>query len=259
MRTMPLKTLLLISILGASNVKAAEFTFIPRNSIGPSTLQLEGEIKDGDAKNLTDWIRNNPAEYLVTNNIQLSSPGGSVSEAIKIAQIVESSGWTALVKQSEVCASACFYIFASAQVRISAGDVIVHRPYLDKTAASSAEHFQQIQGQSAAAIASRAYLTEKGVSSSIIDKMMSLPSTRGYVFTSGDYEDLGFLAPVAEEQAIRRCEIDNSTFLMKYRQNRECIEAIFIPLRNSIIQSLLGKKALEAAGVRAKKLYLNES
>ena len=157
-----------------------------------------------------------------------------------------------------VTVSHCFFIFSSAQVRISAGDVVVHRPYFDKVAQHPTEHFAQIDAQSGAAIAARDYLSAKGVSSRIVDLMMSLPSSRGYVLTSRDFNELGYLAPVAEEQAIRRCSIDNLDFLAKYSHNRECIESIFIPLRNSMIEKTLGAEALQAAGPRARALYLNQ-
>ena len=248
----------LLMLLFCSGAHAADFHFVPRNGVGPSTIRLDGPISDGDTEKLRTWILSNPAEYLVTNNIELSSSGGSVAEAMKLARLVELSGWTALVNPGETCASACFFIFSSAQVRISAGDVVVHRPYFDKVAQHPTEHFAQIDAQSGAAIAARDYLSAKGVSSRIVDLMMSLPSSRGYVLTSRDFNELGYLAPVAEEQAIRRCSIDNLDFLAKYSHNRECIESIFIPLRNSMIEKTLGAEALEAAGPRARALYLNQ-
>lgn len=249
---------LVLLLLLCSGASAAEFHFLPRQGVGPSTMRMDGPISDGDAEKLKKWILENPAEYLVTNNIELSSSGGSVLEAMKLARLVELSGWTALVSSGETCASACFFIFSSAQVRISAGDVVVHRPYFDKVAQHPTEHFAQIKAQGEVAIAARDYLSAKGVSSRIVDLMMSLPSNRGYALTSRDFSELGYLAPVAEEQAIRRCSIDNANFLAKYGRGKECLESIFIPLRNSMIEETLGVEALHAARPRARALYLNQ-
>lgn len=256
---MAARLLFLLLLLACFGARAAEFKFVQRDGVGPATIRLDGPITAGDAKKLSEWITTHPSEYLITNNIQLSSGGGSVQEAVAIAQLVESSGWTALVSTGDTCASACFFIFASAQVRISAGNVIVHRPYFDEVAKNPSDHFRQIGEQRTAALVARDYLTAKGISSGLIDKMMSLPSSRGYVLTSQDYNELGYLAPVAEEQAIRRCSIDNVNFLVRYPNNRECLEAIFIPLRNSMIETALGADALEAAGPRARALYLNQA
>lgn len=256
---MPGRLYPVLLLLFCSGAHAADFHFLPRNGVGPSTIRLDGPISDGDAEKLNKWILNNPAEYLVTNNIELSSSGGSVIEAMKLARIVELSGWTALVSSGETCASACFFIFSSAQVRISAGDVVVHRPYFDKVAQHPTEHFAQIEAQGEVATAARDYLSAKGVSSRIVDLMMSLPSNRGYALTSRDFNELGYLAPVAEEQAIRRCSIDNVDFLAKYSRSAGCLESIFIPLRNSMIEETLGVEALQAAGPRARALYLNQA
>jgi hypothetical protein len=245
-------------LLFCSGVHAAEFQFVPRNGVGPSTIRMVGRISDGDAEKLNKWILSNPAEYIVTNNIELSSSGGSIVEAIKLARLVEQSGWTALVSPGETCASACFFIFSSAQVRISAGDIVIHRPYFDKAPQHPTEHFAQIEAQGAVATAARDYLLAKGVSSRIVDLMMSLPSSRGYILTSRDFNELGYLGPVAEEQAIRRCSIDNVDFLAKYDQSKECLESIFIPLRNSRIEDSLGVEVLQAVGPRARALYLNQ-
>lgn len=257
---MAARFLLLFLLLSCFGATAAEFSFVQRDGVGPATIRLDGQILAGDATKLSEWIFSNPSEYLITNNIKLSSTGGLIHEAVEIARMVEASGWTAIVDSGETCASACFLIFASAQVRISAGDIIVHRPYFGEVAENPSEHFRQISEQSSVALAARDFLTAKGVSSGIIDKMMSLPSSRGYTFSSDDYDDLGYLAPVAEEQSIRRCSIDNKNFLVKYAQSRDvrgCLEAIFIPLRNSMIETVLGVEALEAAAPRAQALYLN--
>jgi hypothetical protein len=254
--------LLLLLLIPWSGAHAAEFTFIPRTAAGPgpAMIRMEGTIRDGDAKKLSNWITKHPAEYLITSLIQLSSDGGSVLEAIKVADLVEKSGWTALVDKGDTCASSCFLIFAAAQSRISIGQVIIHRPYFDKVAKDSREHLDQIEKQGAVAIALRNFLMAKGVSGRIIDTMMSLPSSQGHIFTSDDYRDLGYLAPVAEEQAIRRCGFDNTNFLAIYSKSPQapsCLEAIFIPLRNSLIESWLGTEKLKAVGPRARDLYLN--
>lgn len=187
------KVLPLLLLVSWSAAHAAEFTFIPRTAAGPgpAMIRMEGAITDGDAKKLSDWIITHPAEYLVTGLIQLSSNGGSVLEAIRVADLVEKSGWTALVDYGDICASSCFLIFAAAQSRISVGQVIIHRPYFNKVAEDSREYLDQIEKQGTAAVSLRNFLMAKGVSGKIIDTMMSLPSSQGHVFTPDDYRDLG--------------------------------------------------------------------
>lgn len=258
------KALLPLLLISWSTVHAAGFKFVPRTAEGPgpAMIRMQGVITDGDAEKLSNWITTHPAEYLITGLIQLSSDGGSVLEAIKIADLVEKSGWTALVDNGETCASSCFLIFATAQSRISVGQVIIHRPYFKNVAENSREYLDQVEKQGETAIALRNFLMAKGVSAKIIDTMMSLPSNQGHVFTPDDYRNLGYLAPVAEEQAIRRCGLDNANFLDIYPKSPQapsCLEAIFIPLRNSLIESRLGTEKLRAAGARARELYLNDS
>lgn len=246
----------------------AEFHFIP-DGPGAQAIVMHGKIEAGDAKKLERWISAHPCEYISTNNIFLISDGGSIQEAIEIAKIVEASGWRATTEGYESpfyaieqfphvlpshgrCASACFFIFASAQIRGAIpGTVIVHRPYFDAAADSPSDHMRQINEQSVAAMAARDFLLAKGVSSGLVDKVMSLPSSRGYTLTQEDLDDLGVLAPVLEEQTIRRCSVDNGNYWENYfsqpGKTAYCVEKVVYPLRLNLVKNKLGKKALSDA------------
>jgi hypothetical protein len=91
---------------------------------GPPMLTLAGEILPGDAKNLRSWLalmRKNDTVPLLF----LDSPGGNILEADKLATLIHAVGASVVVKSGDVCASACFLLFAASPIRYASSDALI--------------------------------------------------------------------------------------------------------------------------------------
>lgn len=193
---------------------AADFSW-ETNEYGNRQLAFRGPIEQGDAQRLLGFLafgngcqnecRLDIYNYLRAGSIALDSPGGSVSEAIKIANYVEQSGLSVFVPANAICASACFLIYVSAPIRVSAGEVIVHRPYFDMTKMTGGEQARYSRAYQEASSESRQFLLARSVPSDLIDKMMETPSASGYVLTPYDHDRIGVLSPAVEEYVLQRC------------------------------------------------------
>jgi hypothetical protein len=105
------------------------FTLLPDGT----TVALTGEIAQGDAARLTDWLigRDTPGR------VQLNSTGGSVSDALDIGRMLRDAGAATEVTQDAICLSACPYILAAGTDRTVHRDaaVGVHQHYFGENTA----------------------------------------------------------------------------------------------------------------------------
>jgi hypothetical protein len=185
----------------------------------PGSISLQGEIVVGDAERLVLALveRHKQHRKPFPVSLYLDSNGGSVREALRIAEIVRAVGLVVVVQseQKAVCLSSCFLIYVSAIERFAAGieesrlrtekaelgPIGIHRPYLDDiggghTAARRQEEVMLVM---------RDYLTRLAVPSGLIDKMMTSPSNDVYWLSSTEIQSLGRFPPGVEEQLIAKC------------------------------------------------------
>ena len=88
----------------------------------PNTLFLNGAIKANDSFDFRKAIRFHDIDTLV-----LSSPGGSVWDALSIAGIVFDRQINTVLPENSLCASACSYIFFAGKKRFAQGPLGVHQ------------------------------------------------------------------------------------------------------------------------------------
>lgn len=253
------KLLLLISL--------AAWTLLPRPSLGASffiqnqggttpLFVMEGAIEVGDGDKLLALIKSNPVDTMLQKGMSLNSPGGSVSEAIKIAQIIESAAIKVRVHSGDVCASACFIIFASAPYRWASNDaeILIHRPYFEPPLRGSREYEYIVRAQQEAITDMRNYLQARSVPSALIDRMMYYPSGDAYQLTVVDiYDGMGSMSTVIEEMTLRECGLTNSNIFRRgdatqkeANEDRACISRILFSIADSWISELLGAAEYEA-------------
>ena len=106
---------------------AADIRVIPPSySGGPMSFEFEGEIKAGDADRIMEIV----SEYSIPRirTFSISSPGGNVSEAIRIGSVFRDYEVGVIVAEPG-CFSSCVLILAGAVERVYPGPVGVHRPY----------------------------------------------------------------------------------------------------------------------------------
>ena len=98
-------------------------------------IVFEGEIVEGDLERLQSMVQR--YGYL---RIELNSPGGLLSEALKIGAFVRSAGLETHIPRDATCASACVTIFAggllrtahsNAKIGIHMGSAVFNERFVD--------------------------------------------------------------------------------------------------------------------------------
>lgn len=236
-------------------VAAADFSFRPQKN-GSVQVVLSGKIEPGDREKLIDLIRQEPKDFVGASYISLNSPGGSVLDALKIADVVEKSGLIAVVNSGDTCASSCFLVLASAQFRWQSpkAEVLIHRPYLLSQKTDLLGYNQNVKTQQAGVAAMRAFLEERSISASIIDKMMSYPSNAAYQLTPTDMrEGVRYLSPTLEELTIAKCGLSNLNIFSPDRNfggkpdsdDLSCIRHFLIRLKFEFTRVVIGEEKFE--------------
>lgn len=216
---------------------------------GGYNLSVQGEILSGDHERLLRLVHSQPARFLHTDTIILSSPGGSVSDALGIAEFVRKSSLITQVDPTGECSSACFLILAGSDFRVLGGTVRIHRPfmapesYLDRPAAEAqAEHEAGIHRV-------RQFLVSRLVPSHLIDKLISLPSTESYELSASDLVSMGALSPGFEETTIAKCGFSARTFSEPAANSTAiiCVKQIQASARYTYLLDVLGQERARAA------------
>ena len=248
--------LAIIAFFYITSTQAAELFF---SQIAPYTvqLQLKGTIVKGDYERLLSTIKNSPVSFAGTTSLTLSSHGGSVLEAMKIGELVEKASLVTMVNRDESCASSCFLIFVAGQMRLADGSIVIHRPYVSGETYDVDQLYEAGKKQRASTQLVRRYLEERYVPTEIIDRMMSLPSTKGYRLTVKDLLALGQINPSFEEASIAKCGASSDELLDRSRLTptiANCIKALRDANRFTLLVNLVGEKQ----GLAAIREYANQ-
>ncbi len=222
------KLVLLTILFGFTfEVVAMTFTIGDRLKNGQELTEpailAEGDIVVGDAERLFRFLLTN-RDRIEAEHLPLvpSSNGGSVSEALKMAQILDGGMYSVWlppdfsgkrILATTKCVSACFALVVGATSRKAIGGALgLHRPYLSKSshATLSVKDAQSIHEQSLAEL--RSWLQYKGVPNALIDRMMSTPSTEVHWMSKDEVDVLGKNQVWAEEMMIARCNFEPRLF-----------------------------------------------
>lgn len=171
---------------------------------------LKGEIIPGDYNRLLEFAVNNNVD-LAQHPIILASPGGDVSEALKIGELLKRLYVAAVVGPvTGQCVSACFIIFASSVDRIMNNEKMIgiHRPYVypDRLRSLSPSAAETLETD--ALLEAEKYLHDLRVPTSIMEEMFQQASTEVHWLTRREFFELGQRAPWYEEFLIARCGLD---------------------------------------------------
>lgn len=200
------KILFVVLLYFLSNfASAGEANFVIDKVQNRLYLSFDGPIQPGDTKKIISKIEREKYYFVHSKGFVINSPGGDVSEAILLAQLVERAAWRVDVMSNGICASACFLIYISAPARFSDGALIVHRPYFDMGKANGNTSFQYEQANLQAISAMKSYLSDRLVPNDLIDKMMTKGSSEGYVLTNSDMMRVGFFSPAMAEYLTQVC------------------------------------------------------
>jgi hypothetical protein len=201
---------------------AMDFRLTNKNPVGDGHIEganpfllLHGEIQPGDYERLLKYAAANNIN-LVGKPFILASPGGDVTEALKIGRLVKRLYAEVVVGPTfGPCASACFIIFASSVNRMAlAGLVGIHRPYLSR------ERFRSLSPSAAETLETRAltdaeiYLHELRVPNNLVDTMFEHASTEIHWLSDDELDhQLGQRPAWYEEFLIAKCGFDKKAAL----------------------------------------------
>ena len=103
---------------GAVQTTAAEFQ-LSGNRDGNISAMLSGRIDEEDGATLRSLISMAQTKALRISQLSLNSPGGSVIAGADLAITIRKSGIRTSVDDANVCASACFMVFAAGVDRVA--------------------------------------------------------------------------------------------------------------------------------------------
>jgi len=169
-------------------------------------LVLSGEITTGDTARLRHFIADNRIRMVYSPQVVLDSPGGSISEAMKMADLFNEMLFYVFVPPPGNCVSACFLLYVSAPFHAAwAGRVGIHRPYIATSVERDLSLSEAQRQQNAGLEKTKTWLQSHNVPQDLIDKMVSLPSTSAYWLNDEDLRRIGSRAPWFEEWVLAKC------------------------------------------------------
>lgn len=175
----------------------------------------EGEI-DRSFAQMVSLISDRHWPY-ARRTLFLHSPGGEVEAALQAGAVMSQEPWAVYVARTgEIsltnnistarCYSACVFVLAAARERLVQGEVGIHRIYPSGSDASSREELQR--ELEAIVDRTKAFLRQNGVSTSIVDDMMSVPSNDIRTLTQEDLDRYGLGPENAAQVDVERLDLD---------------------------------------------------
>lgn len=96
-------------------VHSLEFTRHQNDSIKLNAIAVTGEVRNGDAQRLKDYISTLSPKANIA--VYLNSPGGSLYEGMQLGRVFMSMRIKTVVEGNEMCASACALAFLGGRDR----------------------------------------------------------------------------------------------------------------------------------------------
>lgn len=152
---------------------------------GNTVVSILGEIAEGDADALKLIIKSSNDEGRLVSGVRLNSPGGSLLEGVKLAEIIRYGKIATVVANGAHCASACFLVFAAGSPRFASysASVGVH--------GASDEDGEETPEAGAATVSMARIAKNLGVPAPIIGKMVVTPPDQIIWLTPDDLRSMG--------------------------------------------------------------------
>ncbi|MGD0107390.1 MAG: ATP-dependent Clp protease proteolytic subunit [Rhodopila sp.] len=182
-----------LSIACPNSASAMVFKVIAPDGERPA-LSMSGEILPGDtARVLPLFIRLSEGD--IAPRLFLNSPGGNILEATQLANVIHEARMPVFVQAGDMCASACFLLFAASPSRHAAPDAMigVHSASFDGN-----ENGASLMLDTAMARKARAF----GVPPDVIGRMVTTAPSEMAWLTSDELREMDVRQIDATQQAI---------------------------------------------------------
>ena len=181
---------------------AASFDFINSaidNKLGAECklngLLLKGKITNNTLPQLKLGLKLLHARRNKTstggNILWLDSPGGLITEAMKIGDIIAEEDMEAIVLFKGHCYSSCVFIYAAAEVRSGIGDVGIHRPFTSEISTDSLSYSEYLKKYDVLTPVLKQYFGKYGVSPALVDSMNVTPSDEIKILSNEELDTYG--------------------------------------------------------------------
>jgi hypothetical protein len=155
-------------------------------------LMATGTIAPGSADAFASEV-NARGEYIKT--IVLSSPGGSVGDALEMGRLIRTKGFATEVEKDKICVSSCPLVFVGGVKRAAGANAIigVHQVFAPDPA-EAARHDTMSEAQRVSARCQR-YLADMGVDLKMWVHAMETPKDRLFIFSANELRELNIVTP----------------------------------------------------------------
>lgn len=207
-------TVLVLTTLALSSAHTMEMNFVHEPDYSKYHVVLSGEIKPGDYKKFESMYLKplrGPQDLFVafwmSSPLHLDSKGGSVDEALKMAELINKLSMTVVVTENATCASSCALLFMAGATRVvnGNGSVGLHRIYFNPSYYRSMPmpKARQLYEKNEEVFKER--MLKYGLPQYLFEKMMRTPSDSVYWLTPTDIQNIGYWPPYMEERIIAKC------------------------------------------------------
>lgn len=172
-------------------------------------LLMKGQIEVGDYDKLLSFLRNDMDSFISARQIIVSSPGGNVSEAMRIGDFVRQTySEVNIGPYHGVCTSSCFLILASAPQRNwQIKNIGIHRPYFEINFLQEKSATESISTQENLMDEVNNYLRKLRVPTSLVEAMISTPSDQ-ILWLGEPNKTFGRYSPAYEQVLVTKCGLD---------------------------------------------------
>jgi hypothetical protein len=155
-------------------------------------LIATGMIAPGSADAFASEV-NARGEYIKT--IVLSSPGGSVGDALEMGRLIRTRGFATEVEPNRICVSSCPLVFVGGVKRAAGTGAIigVHQVFAPDPA-EAARHDTMSEAQRVSARCQR-YLLDMGADLKMWVHAMETPKDRLFIFSANELRELNIVTP----------------------------------------------------------------
>jgi len=165
--------LLLVFELITGNSNAADVRDTSEKSL--CILTIQGEIDNNTPTQLTSRyksLRNGKPEQCKKIFLEIDSNGGNVEAAMNVGNFLRQKKITTIISRDASCASACVLVFIGGVNRLCAGNIGLHRPFIDTL--STSESMAKGRYEKTNSLI-RQYLNRMNIPEALLDAMNAVP------------------------------------------------------------------------------------
>jgi hypothetical protein len=159
------------------------YSYIQDNKL---IIHVGGQIKQGDAARFPKWVTDNIKNGDKIAGVSLDSPGGSVREALLLADGVKRTQVPTIVGAGETCVSACFLIFAAGKKRFASKEA-----YIGVHSLVIKGEGENLDAKGSTLDLARTATAKFSVPPSIVGRMVATPPDKVYWLNRSDLAEMG--------------------------------------------------------------------